>query len=90
VNAVVRGRSNTHSTWLRDMIPRVEIGKRGSGIMNKPGQPAVDAVDAHFCIRGNFAQLIKLYSSPDITGPDWFVANSHYRNYVKCPTRTAR
>jgi hypothetical protein len=29
-----------------------------------------DAVDAHFATSIHFAQLIKMYSSPDITGPD--------------------
>jgi transposase-like protein/IS1 family transposase len=36
----------------------------------------VDAVDAHFATGVHFAQLIKLYSSPDITGPDWYGATS--------------
>lgn len=39
-------------------------------------RPYVDAVDAHFGKEIDFAQLVKLYSSPDITGPDWFGATS--------------
>ena len=35
-----------------------------------------DAVDAHFATSIHFAQLVKLYSSPDITGPDWMSAMS--------------
>src|ERR1700683_419496 len=35
-----------------------------------------DAVDAHFANQIHYAQLIKLYSSPDITGPDWYGATS--------------
>jgi IS1 family transposase len=33
-------------------------------------------VDAHFATSIHFAQLIKVFSSPDITGPDWFGAMS--------------
>jgi IS1 family transposase len=35
-----------------------------------------EAVDAHFATSIHFAQLVKLYSSPDITGPDWYGAMS--------------
>ncbi len=59
----------------------------------------VDAVDAHFATGIHFAQLVKLYSSPDITGPDWFGMTSRvtgtipsircgrpepFRQYVAC------
>jgi transposase-like protein/IS1 family transposase len=36
----------------------------------------VDAVDAHFATSIHFAQLVKLYSTPDIVGPDWFGGTS--------------
>jgi transposase-like protein/IS1 family transposase len=35
-----------------------------------------DAVDAHFATSIHFAQLIKMFSSPDFVGPDWFGATS--------------
>jgi transposase-like protein/IS1 family transposase len=36
----------------------------------------VDAVDAHFATSIHYASLIKMFSSPDIAGPDWMSAFS--------------
>jgi IS1 family transposase len=39
-------------------------------------KPYVNAVEEHFGSEIDFAQLVKLYGSPDITGPDWYGATS--------------
>jgi IS1 family transposase len=58
---------------MRDLKARTE----GIFQLTSDGLRAyVDAVDAHFATNIHFAQLIKLYSSSDITGPDWFGAMS--------------
>jgi len=70
------GERNADSAWdfMRDLRARTE----GVFQLSTDGLRAyVDAVDAHFNIGIHFAQLIKLYSTPDITGPDWMSAVSH-------------
>ncbi len=69
------GDRGAHSAWyfMRDLRARTE----GVFQPTSDGLPSyVDAVDAHFGTSIHYAQLIKLYSSPDITGPDWFGATS--------------
>jgi IS1 family transposase len=69
------GRRDADSAWefIRELRARTE----GVFQLTTDGLRAyVDAVDAHFNIGIHFAQLIKLYSSPDITGPDWYGATS--------------
>lgn len=69
------GQRDRDSAWyfMRDLRARTE----GIFQLTSDGLRAyVDAVDAHFATSIHFAQLIKLYSSPDITGPDWFGAMS--------------
>jgi len=69
------GQRDAHSAWyfMRDLKARTE----GIFQLTSDGLKAYqDAVDAHFGTAIHFAQLIKLYSSPDITGPDWFSATS--------------
>jgi hypothetical protein len=48
----------------------------------------VDAVDAHFARSIHFARLVKLYSTPDISGPYWFGATSRVTGISKRPART--
>ena len=56
-----------HLGRMRDLRARTE----GIFQLTSDGLRAyVDAVDAHFATSIHFAQLIELYSSPDITGPD--------------------
>jgi IS1 family transposase len=67
------GQRDADSAWyfMRDLRARTE----GIFQLTSDGLRAyVDAVDAHFATSIHFAQLIKLYSSPDITGPDWYGA----------------
>ena len=69
------GQRDADSAWelMRDLRARTE----GIFQLTSDGLRAyVDAVDAHFATSIHFAQLIKLYSSPDITGPDWYGATS--------------
>ena len=69
------GNRDVDSAWelMRDLRARTE----GMFQLTTDGLKAyVDAVDAHFDIHIHFAQLIKLYSSPDIIGPDWYGATS--------------
>jgi IS1 family transposase len=69
------GQRDRESAWyfMRDLKARTE----GVFQLTSDGLRAyVDAVDAHFANQIHFAQLIKLFSSPDITGPDWFGATS--------------
>ena len=69
------GNRDAESAWefIRDLRERTE----GIFQLTTDGLRAyVDAVDAHFDVHVHFAQLIKLYSSPDIVGPDWFGATS--------------
>jgi len=70
------GNRDAESAWefIRDLRERTE----GVYQLTTDGlRHYVDAVDAHFDIHIHFAQLIKLYSGPDImTGPDWFSAMS--------------
>jgi transposase-like protein/IS1 family transposase len=75
------GERDAHAAWyfMRDLRARV------SGVfqLTTDGhKPYVDAVDAHFGREIHFAQLIKLYSSPDITGPDWMSAVSHVTSAI--------
>jgi hypothetical protein len=66
---------DAESAWelMRDLRARTE----GVFQLTSDGLRAyVDAVDAHFATEIHFAQLIKLYSSPDIIGPDWMSAMS--------------
>ena len=67
------GQRDADSAWefMRDLRARTE----GIFQLTSDGLKAyVDAVDAHFATSIHFAQLIKLYTMPDITGPDWFAA----------------
>lgn len=69
------GQRDADSAWhfMRDLRARTENVFQ----LTSDGLRAyVDAVDAHFATGVHFAQLIKLYSSPDITGPDWYGATS--------------
>jgi transposase-like protein/IS1 family transposase len=68
------GQRDRDSAWyfMRDLRSRTE----GIFQLTSDGLAYVDAVDAHFATSIHFAQLIKLYSSPDITGPDWYGAMS--------------
>ena len=69
------GQRDADSAWyfMRDLRARTE----GIFQLTSDGLRAyVDAVDAHFATSIHFAQLIKLYSSRDITGPDWYGATS--------------
>lgn len=69
------GDRDADSAWefMRDLRARTE----GIFQLTSDGLRAyVDAVDAHFATSIHFAQLVKLYSSPDITGPDWYSAMS--------------
>ena len=69
------GNRDADSAWdfMRDLRARTE----GVFQLTTDGLRAyVDSVAAHFNIGVHFAQLIKLYSSPDITGPDWMSATS--------------
>jgi len=69
------GNRDAESAWefMRDLRARTE----GIFQLTSDGFRAyVDAVDAHFATSIHFAQLIKLYSSPDISGPDWYSATS--------------
>jgi transposase-like protein/IS1 family transposase len=70
------GNRDAESAWefIRDLRERTE----GVYQLTTDGLRAyVDAVDAHFDVHVHYAQLIKLYSGPDITtGPDWFGATS--------------
>jgi len=69
------GGRDAESAWelMRDLRARTE----GVFQLTSDGLRAyVDAVDAHFATEIHFAQLIKLYSSPDIAGPDWMSAMS--------------
>jgi IS1 family transposase len=69
------GDRDANSAWhfMRDLRARTE----GIFQLTSDGLKAYqDAVDAHFANQIHFAQLVKLYSSPDITGPDWYGAMS--------------
>jgi IS1 family transposase len=69
------GQRDADSAWefMRDLRARTE----GIYQLTTDGlRHYVDAVDAHFATSIHFAQLIKLYTSPDITGPDWYGAMS--------------
>lgn len=69
------GNRDADSAWefIRDLRERTD----GIFQLTTDGLRAyVDAVDAHFDVHVHFAQLIKLYSSPDFVGPDWFGATS--------------
>ena len=70
------GNRDAESAWefIRDPRERTE----GVYQLTTDGLRAyVDAVDAHIDVHVHYAQLIKLYSGPDImTGPDWFGAVS--------------
>jgi transposase-like protein/IS1 family transposase len=69
------GNRDADSAWefMRDLRARTE----GVFQLTSDGLHAyVDAVDAHFATEIHFAQLIKLYSSPDIAGPDWMSATN--------------
>ncbi|MGA2371146.1 MAG: IS1 family transposase [Candidatus Korobacteraceae bacterium] len=69
------GNRDAESAWefIRDLRERTD----GIFQLTTDGLRAyVDAVDAHFDVRVHFAQLIKLYSSSDFVGPDWFGATS--------------
>jgi IS1 family transposase len=59
--------------FMRDLSKRME----GRFQLTTDGfRPYVNAVEEHFGSEIDFAQLIKLYGSPDITGPDWYGATS--------------
>jgi IS1 family transposase len=69
------GQRDADSAWhfMRDLRARTE----GIFQLTSDGlRHYVDAVDAHFATSIHFAQLVKLFSGPDITGPDWFGATS--------------
>jgi IS1 family transposase len=69
------GKRDAEGAWelMRDLRARTE----GVFQLTSDGlKHYVDAVDAHFATSIHFAQLVKLFSSPDITGPDWFGATS--------------
>lgn len=55
--------------WMRDLSARTDnvFQLTSDGLRHYQ-----DAVDAHFATDVHFAQLVKLFSTPDITGPDWF------------------
>jgi transposase-like protein/IS1 family transposase len=75
------GERDAHAAWyfMRDLRARIP----GVFQLTTDGhRPYVDAVDAHFGRDIHFAQLIKLYSSPDITGPDWMSAVSHVTSAI--------
>jgi IS1 family transposase len=70
------GKRDADSAWefMRDLRERTQgciFQLTSDGL-----RAYVDAVDAHFATSIHFAQLIKLYSSPDIAGPDWMGATS--------------
>jgi transposase-like protein/IS1 family transposase len=70
------GKRDANSAWyfMRDLRSRTEnvFQLTSDGLKHYR-----DAVDAHFATSIHFAQLIKLYSTPDISGPyDWMSANS--------------
>ena len=69
-----------------DLIIRV-LRERTEGIFQLTSDGLrhyVDAVDAHFDIHIHFAQLIKLFSTPDIVGPDWMSAMSRVTGTLPC------
>jgi transposase-like protein/IS1 family transposase len=69
------GNRDVDSAWgfMRDLRARTE----GVFQLTTDGLRAyVDAVDAHFATEVHFAQMTKLYSTPDIVGPDWMSAMS--------------
>lgn len=75
------GDRDADSAWnfMRDLRARTE----GVYQLTSDGLRAyVDAVDAHFATGVHFAQLIKLYSTPDITGPDWMSTMSHVTSTI--------
>jgi IS1 family transposase/transposase-like protein len=80
------GNRDAESAWefVRDLRARTENVFQ----FTSDGLKAyVDAVDAHFATNIHFAQLIKLYSSPDIVGPDWMSATSRVTGtlqHVRC------
>ena len=77
------GQRDAESAWefIRDLRERTD----GIFQLTTDGLRAyVDAVDAHFDWHVHFAQLIKLYSGPDITtGPDWFGAASRVTGTIR-------
>jgi len=69
------GKRDMEGAWelMRDLRARTE----GIFQLTTDGLTAYqDAVDAHFATSIHFAQLVKLYSGPEIAGPDWFGATS--------------
>jgi IS1 family transposase len=70
------GKRDADSAWhfIRDLRARTE----GIFQLTSDGlKHYSDAVDAHFATSIHFAQLIKMFSTPDVVGPqDWFNANS--------------
>lgn len=69
------GKRDFDSAWdfIRDLHARTE----GVFQLTTDGLRAyVDAVDAHYATSIHFAQLIKMFSSPDLVGPDWYGATS--------------
>src|SRR5260221_7524970 len=59
--------------FMRDLSNRID----GRFQLTTDGfKPYVNAVEQHFGSEIDFAQLVKLYGSPDIAGPDWYGGTS--------------
>jgi transposase-like protein/IS1 family transposase len=70
---VGRRDADSANAFMRDLSQRMN----GRFQLTTDGfRPYVNAVESAFGSEIDFAQLIKLYSSHDITGPDWFGAAS--------------
>lgn len=65
--------ADSASRFMQDLRARTEnvFQLTTDGLKHYP-----DAVDAHFATAVHYASLIKMYSSPDIAGPDWMSAMS--------------
>jgi IS1 family transposase/transposase-like protein len=70
---VGRQDATSADAFMRDLSGRME----GRFQLTTDGfRPYINAVEQAFGSEIDFAQLIKLYGSPDVTGPDWFGATS--------------
>jgi len=75
------GDRDADSAWrfMQDLRARTEniFQLSTDGLRHYP-----DAVDAHFATSIHFAQLFKVFSTPDITGPDWMSAMSRVTSAI--------
>jgi transposase-like protein/IS1 family transposase len=75
------GDRNADSAWrfMQDLRARTEniFQLSTDGLKHYPM-----AVDAHFATSIHFAQLFKVFSTPDITGPDWMSAMSRVTSAI--------